>query len=64
MLDREGYRGPADAALVGDEASLRREIARLRDAGVTDFNAAIAEVDGDAFARTFAFLATVQGEFV
>ena len=63
MLDREGYAGPADAALVGDEASLRRELARLCECGVTDFNAAIAEVDADAFARTFAFLAAVQGEY-
>ena len=63
MLDREGYRGPADAALVGDETSLRREITRLRDAGVTDFNAAIAEVDEGAFTRTFDFLAALGSEF-
>ena len=63
MLDREGYAGPADAALVGDEATLRRELARLRDAGVTDFNGAIAETDGGAFDRTFAFLAAVKNEF-
>jgi F420-dependent oxidoreductase-like protein len=41
MLDREGVAGPADLALVGDEATLRADIARLRDAGVTDFNAAL-----------------------
>jgi 5,10-methylenetetrahydromethanopterin reductase len=41
MLDREGVDGPADIALVGDEATVRAGIARLRDAGVTDFNAAI-----------------------
>ena len=41
MLDREGVAGPAELALVGDEATLRADIARLRDAGVTDFNAAI-----------------------
>jgi 5,10-methylenetetrahydromethanopterin reductase len=41
MLDREGVEGPAELALVGDEATLRADIARLRDAGVTDFNAAI-----------------------
>ncbi|MBX9605282.1 MAG: TIGR03564 family F420-dependent LLM class oxidoreductase [Gammaproteobacteria bacterium] len=63
MLDREGYRGPADAALVGDEATLRAEFARRRDAGVTDFNAAIADVEPGAFDRTFEFLAAVQGEF-
>ncbi len=41
MLDREGVEGPADLALVGNEATLRADIARLRDAGVTDFNAAV-----------------------
>lgn len=41
MLDREGVEGPAELALVGNEATLRADIQRLRDAGVTDFNAAI-----------------------
>lgn len=63
MLDREGYRGPADAALIGEEATLRREIARLRDSGVTDFNASIAVTEEGAFDRTFDFLAAVRHEF-
>jgi len=63
MLEREGHRGPGDAALVGDEAQLRDQLLRLRDAGVTDFNASIAEVDTGAFDRTFEFLASVQREF-
>jgi len=41
MLDREGVAGPAELSIVGDEAQLRAAIARLRDAGVTDFNAAV-----------------------
>ncbi|MFT4613641.1 MAG: 5,10-methylenetetrahydromethanopterin reductase [Bacteroidia bacterium] len=41
MLDREGVAGPAELAIVGDEATLREAIQGLRDAGVTDFNAAI-----------------------
>ncbi len=41
MLDLEGVEGPAELSLVGDEAQLRADIQRLRDAGVTDFNAAI-----------------------
>jgi 5,10-methylenetetrahydromethanopterin reductase len=44
MLDREGVEGPAQLAIVGDESTLRAAIARLRDAGVTDFNAAVIAV--------------------
>jgi F420-dependent oxidoreductase-like protein len=40
MLDREGAEGPADVALVGDEASIRTGVERLAEAGVTDFLAA------------------------
>lgn len=61
MLDREGLNGPGDVALVGDEAVLRREIARLADLGVTHFNASIAAVEDGAFERTFAFLASLAG---
>lgn len=46
MLDREGVAGPAELAIVGDEATLRAAIARLRDAGVTDFNAAVIAAAG------------------
>lgn len=41
MLDREGVAGPAELSIVGDEAELRAAIQRLRDVGVTDFNAAV-----------------------
>lgn len=57
MLDREGAAGPADIAIVGDENTLRGELKRLEDMGVTHFNAAIAAVDDGAFARTLEFLA-------
>lgn len=57
MLDREGAEGPADVALIGDEASLRQKLQALRDAGVTDFNAAVVDLgDGEA-ERTIEFLA-------
>ncbi len=59
MLDREGVASPAELAIVGDEAALRAGLARVRDAGATDFNAAIAEVDDGAFERTFDFLASL-----
>jgi F420-dependent oxidoreductase-like protein len=41
MLDREGAAGPADVAIVGDESTVRNGLARLADAGVTDFVASI-----------------------
>jgi F420-dependent oxidoreductase-like protein len=59
MLDREGVAGPADVAMLGDETSLRAQVDRLRDVGVTDFDAAIAPVDDDAEARTLEFLASL-----
>lgn len=39
MLDREGVDGPADIALIGDEAAVEARIRGLADAGVTDFAA-------------------------
>jgi len=56
MLDKEGAAGPADIAIVGDEAAVGDQIGRLRDAGVTDFNAAIVPIDGETDARTLDFL--------
>lgn len=40
MLDREGAAGPADVAIVGDEAAVTAGIQRVADAGATDFAAA------------------------
>jgi F420-dependent oxidoreductase-like protein len=40
MLDREGAEGPADVAIVGDEATVKAGIARIAEAGATDFVAA------------------------
>ena len=37
MLDREGAAGPADIGLIGDEAVVTAGIARIADAGGTDF---------------------------
>lgn len=56
MLDREGVDGPAELALVGDEADLRKEIQRLRDIGVTDFNASVMPVGEGVFDATVDFL--------
>ena len=37
MLDREGYAGPEDAALIGDEETVSARIDELRAAGVDEF---------------------------
>lgn len=60
MLDREGAGGPADIALVGDENALRGELQRLESIGVTDFNAAIVDVEEGTRARTLEFLASLK----
>jgi F420-dependent oxidoreductase-like protein len=60
MLDREGAGGPADIAIVGDENTLRGEIKRFEDAGVTDFNAAIVATEDGAFERTLEFLSSMK----
>ena len=59
MLDKEGVKGPADIAIVGDENALRGELKRLEDIGVTHFNAAIAAVEDGAFERTLEFLSSI-----
>jgi len=41
MLDREGAEGPADVAIVGDEARVRKALGQLADAGVTEYVASI-----------------------
>lgn len=56
MLDKEGAAGPADVAIVGDEKALDAGLQRLRDAGVTDFDAAIGSVEDGADARTLEYL--------
>ncbi len=56
MLDREGWDSPADAAVVGDEATVARTLARFRDAGATDFAAVEFDEDPRARARTRALL--------
>ncbi len=61
MLDREGVAGPADIAIVGDENQLRGAIKRFEDMGVTDFNAAIMDVEEGARDRTLEFIAGLKG---
>jgi len=46
----------ADVALVGDESEVGAALDRLRDMGVTDFNAAVMPVEEGAGERTLEFL--------
>jgi F420-dependent oxidoreductase-like protein len=58
MLDREGVKGPGDMAIAGDESAVGEHLARLAEAGVSDFLAipfAVAN-DRESVARTRAFL--------
>jgi alkanesulfonate monooxygenase SsuD/methylene tetrahydromethanopterin reductase-like flavin-dependent oxidoreductase (luciferase family) len=59
MLDESGLDGPADAAIVGDEATLERGLRELEEAGVTNFNASCYPADPGAVERTRRFLASL-----
>ena len=47
VLDREGVDGPGDVAVVGDEASVTDQLARLAGIGATDFVAIPCGTDAD-----------------
>ncbi len=56
MLDREGVASPSGVALVGDEASLRTQLQRVRDAGVTHLAATPFPGGNGVIERTREFL--------
>ncbi|MEE2663856.1 MAG: TIGR03564 family F420-dependent LLM class oxidoreductase [Myxococcota bacterium] len=56
LLDIEGAEGPADLALVGDERVLDAGLERLRNLGVSDFEASIFATDDGAEERTLQYL--------
>jgi F420-dependent oxidoreductase-like protein len=58
MLAREGADGPADVAIVGDEAAVTAQLDELRAIGVTDFVASVFGSTDDR-ARTYAYLASI-----
>ena len=47
VLEREGVKTPAELAVVGDEASVERQIRALSDAGATDLIAWVYPVGED-----------------
>jgi 5,10-methylenetetrahydromethanopterin reductase len=65
VLDLEGAAGPADVALLGNEAEVERQLRTFATAGATDFLAAVFPVGADgatSTARTWEFLKGVAGK--
>jgi 5,10-methylenetetrahydromethanopterin reductase len=60
MLDREGYAGPEDAALIGDESTVRQHLDELRNAGVDEFVCIPFDPSPEAAQRTRACLRAWQ----
>jgi F420-dependent oxidoreductase-like protein len=61
MFEREGVNDPAEVALVGDEAALDAGLARLADAGATDYLAQIVSIGPGSADRTLNYLADRTG---
>ncbi len=56
MLDREGYPGPEDAAIIGDEQAVSDRLDELSAAGVDEFVAFLFDAAPEVRARTLALL--------
>jgi 5,10-methylenetetrahydromethanopterin reductase len=52
MLDREGYSGPEDAAIIGDEKTVSERLDELSGAGVDEFAAAVFDASPEVRERT------------
>ncbi|MGB3481490.1 MAG: TIGR03564 family F420-dependent LLM class oxidoreductase [Mycobacterium sp.] len=61
MLDREGFAGPEDAALIGSEAQVSERLETLRAAGVDEFVGATFDPSPEGRARTRALLRSWAG---
>ena len=55
-LEREGAHRVSDVALIGSEDQVLERLHGLAELGMTDFNAAIVEADGESIGRTLEFL--------
>ena len=65
MLDKEGAAGPADVAIVGNEAQVEQQIRAVASAGATDFLASAFPSGPDAKAslsRTYGLLKSLVGK--
>jgi 5,10-methylenetetrahydromethanopterin reductase len=56
MLDREGYPGPEEAAIIGDEETVSQRLDELSAAGVDEFTPVLFDASPEARARTRALL--------
>lgn len=63
MLDMEGVQGPADVAVVGNEADVGRQLRSFADAGATDILATVFPVDASptSVERTNSLLQSLVG---
>ncbi len=59
MLDLDDADGPADVAIIGDEAQVEASLRRLADGGVTEFSAVIAAANGEDARRTWELLTSL-----
>ena len=57
-IDREGFAGPEDAAIIGDENTVSDRLDELAAAGVDEFVAAAFDPSPEGRARTRALLRT------
>lgn len=60
MLDREGYAGPEDTAIIGDEATVAERIRTLGAVGVDEFVGAVFDASPENRARTRALLRSLD----
>lgn len=63
MLDMEGVQGPADVAVVGNEADVEQQLRNFADAGATDILATVFSVDASptSVERTNSLLQSLVG---
>ncbi len=52
MLDREGYAGPEDIAIIGDEATVTARLDEVGAAGVDEYVAVVFDASPEVRART------------
>ncbi|CAM5744459.1 TIGR03564 family F420-dependent LLM class oxidoreductase [Mycolicibacterium aubagnense] len=60
MLDREGYAGPEDVAIIGDEQTVRDRLAEIEAAGVDEYVGVTFDPSAEGRARTRAVLKSIE----